>query len=380
MMNGFLVEISILCLSAVLLVPLFRRISLGPSIAYIFAGSLIGPFAFDLIKGQQSIELGSELGVVFLLFIIGLSITPKKLKSLKVSILLLGPLQVILTSVIIFFILDLEPIVSLLVSVGLSLSSTALGLTFLENNNLMGTKAAINPLGVLVFQDILVVPILIAVGYLSKSGGVNFSFAFCAIFMFLSLKYLLTFDSVVNYITHDDSPEVFTAFCLLAIFGLSYVSKMAFGTTSIGALTAGVLLASSIHKENLQQSIGPFKSLLLGLFFMLVGMKLNYSVLIESWPTVIVGLLLLVSIKIVINYLLFAKLTKDKFAFRNSLLIGQSGEFGFIIFGLATHLELLSIELNSILSLVIGLSMVLTSILVVQSSKVQKTDKPAANL
>jgi glutathione-regulated potassium-efflux system ancillary protein KefC len=369
-MENSAVVIIILLFLMILIVPISKKIKLGAVVGYFIAGVLAGPQVLNLVRDVESVRHISELGVVFFLFIIGLELDPKKLWQLRLPIFGLGLLQVGIVSFglfLMFLTLNLSWQQALISALGLSLSSTAIAVQLLKDKNLFNTSGGQNAFSVLLFQDMSVVPMLALIPLLSnrmQSSGDSSFFGFIKIpiaivAIILVGHYGLRY--VFSFIASTKLKEVFTALCLLIVLGLALLMQELGVSAALGAFLGGVILANSEYRHAIETDLEPFKGLLLGLFFMGVGMSLDMSAIVQN-PLLVVGLLVAVTvIKILLQFALaiFFKLEKHEAAVF-SISISQIGEFSFVLFGLAVGFEIIGSDWAAKLIAIAALSMALT--------------------
>jgi glutathione-regulated potassium-efflux system ancillary protein KefC/glutathione-regulated potassium-efflux system protein KefB len=356
--------------AAIVFVPLFRLIGVGAILAYLFAGIVIGPSGAGFILDIKDILHFSELGVVFLLFIIGLELAPAKLWRMKRLIFGMGLLQLLLSAGAIGGLalwLGFPGPVAIILGLGLGLSSTAFGIQLLEEKHQFNTTYGQTSFAILMFQDLAVVPILGLVTYLapgaessaeiSWTSAVNASAIFaCVVF---ASRYLMR--HVMRVIADSHIQEVFIAMALFIVIGTGLVMEKIGFSLGMGAFLAGVLLADSEYRHELETTIMPFKNLLLGLFFIAVGMTLDLGVLLQQPAQVLFGTLGLVVIK---GAILYGLASAFRYPGVTRALVAatlfQGGEFAFVIFSLASQKGLIDSELSSVLGAIVTLSMGMT--------------------
>jgi glutathione-regulated potassium-efflux system ancillary protein KefC len=376
-MNNFLSlqYILIFLAAAVVCVPISKKLGFGSVLGYLIAGLAIGPFGFKLITNVEDIMHISEFGVVLLLFLIGLELQPKKLWQMRLSIFGLGGLQIFINTAIITAIAMLFGMQwnsALLVGMGCSLSSTAIAIQLMSERKILNSTAGQAGFAILLFQDIAVIAMISVLPLLSFSESVQNSgspfqtiIKFIAVFVAVILtgRYLLSY--VIRWIASLHLREIFTGFTLLLIIGMAMLMQFLEVSMALGAFMAGVLLADSEYRHALETDIEPFKGLLLGLFFMAVGMSINIDSLIKE-PAIILSLVTaLFAIKITVHFLLgkLFKLPKSQLFFF-ALSIAQVGEFAFVLFGSAKQLGIFTDQLSEKLIAVVAISMLLTPLLI----------------
>lgn len=356
--------------AAVVTVPIAQRLGLGSVLGYLLAGVLIGPWGLGFISDAEAILHFAELGVVLLLFIIGLELNPKKLWKLRGPILGLGGAQVVVTTCILsiaIHMLSFSWQVSLVVAMGLALSSTAIALRVIEEQDLGGTETGQSGFSVLLFQDIAVIPILAVLPMLAgnHSGGSWLDVAIMlggVIGLFLAGHFLL--QPLFRYVVLSGVRELFTVTALLVVLGVAFLMQKLGLSMALGTFLAGVLLAESEYRHELEIAIEPFKGLLLGLFFIAVGMVVDVNLIMAQPWVIIASVCALVIVKGLVLYGL-ARLVQIGPKARSKLaaILSQGGEFAFVIFTAAKSEGLLTQEQISFLLVVVSLSMVTTPLL-----------------
>jgi monovalent cation:proton antiporter-2 (CPA2) family protein len=389
MNHALLFEAFIFLVAACVIVPIVKRMKLSGVIGYLLVGILIGPMCFKLAVDSEGVMHLAELGIIMMLFIIGLELEPAILWRLRKSIVGIGGLQLVITAIIFTLIgiaLGLEWRVSLAIALALSLSSTALVLSLLQERNLLNSKIGETSFAVLLFQDIAVVPILILLPFLAGSGISNVTPAKTLISDMSALNQTLIIAGVIfglilvgqffsrhffRVVAKSNLRELFTALSLALIIGITLLTQEIGISPALGAFIAGVVLASSEYRKNLETDIRPFKGLLLGLFFISVGMKMDFTIL-ESEPFKIFAVLLgLVAIKALIMWAIgriFKISNSDSLGYAMTLC--QGGEFAFVLFAFSEKLNLIDGELIKFLTLVVALSIAITPVLISLFNKI----------
>lgn len=389
--EGSLLQTAVIFLvAAVLAVPLAKRLQLGAVIGYLLAGVAIGPQALGLIRDTESVAHISELGVVLLLFIIGLELSPKRLWLMRKSVFGVGSAQVLLTGAVIgaialFGFAQSLP-AALVLGLGLALSSTALGLQSLAEGKQLNAPHGRLAFAILLFQDIAAIPLIALVPLLAANGpdtshgdGLQHGlkvFASIAV-VIVGGRYLLR--PVFRTVARTGLPEVSTATALLVVIGTAWLMEEAGISMALGAFLAGLLLADSEYRHELESQIEPFKGLLLGLFFISVGMGANLRLLLEM-PLVLLGLtLLLILVKLTLLILvgrLAGGLNKAS-ALRLGMVLAAGGEFAFVVFKLGKDQGLFDTETYDLLLMTITLSMAITPLLMLGCARALKRPQPA---
>lgn len=389
--EGSLLQTAVIFLfAAVLAVPLAKRLQLGAVLGYLLAGVVIGPQALGLIRDTESVAHTSELGVVLLLFIIGLELSPKRLWLMRKSVFGVGSAQVLLTGAIIGAIALFgfaQPLpAAVVLGLGLALSSTALGLQSLAEAKQLNAPHGRLAFAILLFQDIAAIPLIAVVPLLAASGpDTSHSDSLAhALKVFASIavvivggRYLLR--PVFRTVARTGLPEVSTATALLVVIGTAWLMEEAGVSMALGAFLAGLLLADSEYRHELESQIEPFKGLLLGLFFISVGMGANLRLLLEM-PWVLLGLtLLLVAVKLVllIGVGRLAGGLNSTSALRLGMVLAAGGEFAFVVFKLGKDQGLFDTLTYDLLLMTITLSMAVTPLLMLGCARALKRPQPA---
>lgn len=370
--SGFLSQAFIYLAAAVLAVPLFKRFGLGSVLGYLIAGILIGPYALQLIPDPEHVLHFAEFGVVLLLFLVGLELEPEKVWELRKPLLGLGGMQVAGTLGLVMAIAVLAGLswqVAAVAGAGIAMSSTAIGLASLEEKKLLGTQGGQASFAVLLFQDLSVIPLFMLLALIAPAATNN-GFDIWAIPKALAVIAVIVIASrtvlrpVMRIVAQTGMREIFFAFSLLLVIGVSMAVQSVGLSMALGTFLAGVLLAGSEYRYELRLDIEPIKGLLLGLFFIAVGMSVDVSLVAER-PGTIVGLaLLIVAAKAVILFGL-GKLFKlhRRDALLMAVALSQIGEFAFVIFGVALSQSLLNKESYDLLNAVVAISMLVTPLL-----------------
>lgn len=358
--------------ATIIAVPLFKRLKLGGILGYLVAGVVIGPSALNFIDDPATILHFAELGVVLLLFIIGLELEPSTLWRMRNQILISGGSQLILTTALIgvfsFYVLGLSLAVSVTIGLALALSSTAFAIQLMNEQNILNSPPGQQGFSILLMQDVAVIPILLIVTAFSPeqtSEGVAWYISLAAVLAVLVAGRFLV-NPVLRIVARHGSSEVMTAAALFLVLVTALAMYSAGLSMGMGAFIAGILLADSSFKHQLEIEIEPFKGLLLGLFFIAIGMNLDLALLVNEPVFIISMSLLLVLIKalIIAGILILSKQIK-KDSIRIGLMLSQGGEFAFVVMTLAVSSMVLQEDVASRVNLIVGLSMALTSPLVI---------------
>ena len=378
-----LVDVLVFLAGAVVAVPLFRRFGLGAVLGYLVAGVIIGPWVLGLIDDVDAILHFAELGVVMLLFIIGLELQPSRLWALRRLVFGYGTAQWLFTALVIGavgMLFGSTVGTALLVGLVLALSSTAFALQLLAERNDLTKRYGRMAFAVLLFQDLAVVPLLAIVPLLGNQTEAALPLtaigkAVVALaLVVIAGRFLLR--HVLRVVALSRVREVLTATALLVVLGTALLMEQAGLSMALGAFLAGVLLADSEFRHQLEADIEPFKGLLLGLFFMAVGMSLNLGLVLDT-PWIVSSLVvLLVGIKFGVLFGLGKWVGLDTpSARRLGLVISQGGEFAFVVFGVAVRAGALEQELAELLIVVVSLSMVTTPLLLLAEDRLSKPAK-----
>ncbi|EHD0098689.1 glutathione-regulated potassium-efflux system protein KefB [Vibrio vulnificus] len=356
--------------AAVVAVPLAQRSGLGSVLGYLLAGVAIGPWGLGLISDVEAILHFAELGVVLLLFLIGLELNPKKLWQMRGPILGLGGAQVVISTLLIACVVtwfDVAWTSALVIGMGLALSSTAIALKVLEEQGLARTETGQSGFAILLFQDIAVIPMLAILPLLAGSGDtVN---GWGSLTTFVSVIVLLVgghflLRPLLRYVVLTGVRELFTVTALLVVLGIAMLMQQLGLSMALGTFLAGVLLAESEYRHELEIAIEPFKGLLLGLFFIAVGMAVNLGLLVLHPLEVLAAVAGLVVLKGIVLYMLGrVSRLRAKARSRMAAILSQGGEFAFVIFTAASKEGLLNQNEVSFLLVVVSLSMVTTPLL-----------------
>ncbi len=364
-------------LAAVIFVPLFRRFRLGAILGYLFAGVLIGPQAFHFIDDPKSVLHFSEIGVVLLLFIIGLELNPDKLWSMRNQIGFLGGGQLIISCLLITAIclLQVSWQIALVVGLALALSSTAFAIQLMAEKGILASANGRRGFSILLMQDLAVIPILLIVQGLASSPDEHSQpwwYGVMAILLLLfSGRFLL--NPLLGIVSRFGSRETMTATALLIVVGAAYLMYISGLSMGMGAFIAGIMLANSHFRHQLETDIEPFKGLTLGLFFIAIGMTLNISLLFEKPIMIFAFVLALMALKTaVIMFLLKLSQMEWRASLPLALMLSQGGEFAFVIMSQAGSLNLVSTDVIEIINLIVGLSMALTAPLVALAGLISK--------
>ncbi|MEL6584268.1 MAG: monovalent cation:proton antiporter-2 (CPA2) family protein [Pseudomonadota bacterium] len=367
--DPILVTSAVFLTAAVVAVPIFQRIKLGSVLGYLAAGAVIGPFGLGVINDVGTVLHIAEFGVVMLLFVIGLELKPARLWRLRKDIFGLGLSQIVVTGVLIAGIsywAGLGVSAAIVVGGALALSSTAFGVQILRERRELSTPYGDRTFSILLCQDLAIVPLFALVAFLAPNAegsgnlGLEIAIALGAIGgLYFSVRYLLR--PAFHAIAEAGSSEIFTATALLVVVGSALAMQAVGLSMALGAFIAGVLLAESEFRHQLETDIEPFRGLLLGLFFMGFGMTLDWGLIAENWLLIIGSAVGLFAMKAALLYGLTRIAGSNHLdSLRISATIGQGGEFAFVMITLAIAAGVFTGSLPSILSAIVTLSMIVT--------------------
>jgi len=375
--SNFLKQALVFLSAAVFCVPIAKKLGMGSVLGYLFAGVIIGPYVLGFAGNQgEDIMHASEFGVVMMLFLIGLELNPRALWNMRKVIVGMGLLQTILTVIIVavagYTLMGWSYRVSLAVSVGISLSSTAMVLQTLNEKGINKTSGGKASFSVLLFQDILVIPILAFLPLLAETkiagNTENYhllsnlptwaqTIIIIGAILFIGIFGRFAVIPLLRIIAKTGLREMFTAVSLLLVVAVSYLMQLVGLSPALGAFLAGVVLANSEYRHALESDLEPFKGLLLGLFFVGVGVSMNISLIIAQ-PVLLFALtgsiIIIKAIALFISGKVFKLQLSQNFLF--SIILSQVGEFGFIIFTFNNELNIISTGLKDILMATTALS------------------------
>lgn len=371
--------------AAVVTVPLFRRLGLGSVLGYLAAGLAIGPFGLRMITRPEALLHTAELGVVLFLFIIGLEMRPSKLWKLRGAIFGLGAAQVLTCGVLLTgvgVVAGLDPAVAAVAAMGFVLSSTAVIVQLLNERGEASNPEGQRALSILLLEDLAIVPLLALVSLwaaLNGQGGgdtaplvQDIAIAVAGLLALLAAgRWLL--DPMFGLIARSGAREVLTAAALLVVLGSALFMQRVGLSMAMGAFLAGVLLAESNFRHQLEADIEPFRGILLGLFFLSVGMSLDLAIVLAEWQLVIGGVIAFMATKALGIYGI-ARLFRSghREATRRAGLFAQGGEFAFVLYAAALAVGLFDLRTSAIMTAVVILSMALTPIVLIVQTSVQR--------
>ena len=379
----YLQEVIVFLVSAGVLVPLLHMLRVTPVLGYLIAGSVVGPFglgllfdkvpmlSYGVISELDGVKALAELGVIFLLFMIGLELSFERLWAMRRLVFGLGSLQVLITATIIgviAFRFGNSVSASIVLGACLALSSTAIVMQLLIEGRRRGTPVGRASFAILLMQDLAVVPILFLVGFLGAesagSPGADLALAVGQAILAIGLIYAvgrLILRPCLHLVARTRSPEMFMAIILLAVIGTSAITAAAGLSMALGAFLAGLLLAETEYRHEIEVDIEPFKGLMLGLFFMSVGMGIDWRLVGGEPFWIAASVMGLFALKSLLTAGLCLAFGMPRHAsIEAGLLLGQGGEFAFIVVGLAMSLQVLSGDVGQFMLIVAGLTMFIT--------------------
>ncbi|KKC40967.1 hypothetical protein WH87_02085 [Devosia epidermidihirudinis] len=392
MENNILLAIFVLLAASVALVPFARALGLGTVLGYLAAGVLIGPYGLRLVSDSESIRQVSEFGIVMMLFLIGLELQPSEIWRMRHKVLGLGVTQVVVTATIIALVIKLTGLTwgaSAIIGLAFAMSSTAIAMQSVGQRDITQTDTGRASLAVLLVQDVSVIPILAAIPLLALGSRlkneVNIDhvvaavenpidwltpLALLGVFLATLLAGRFLVRPLLNYVARTGLREAFTAVGLALVIGAALITQYVGLSPALGAFVGGVLLADSEYRHELQSNLDPFKGLLLGLFFISVGMSISFTVLVSD-PIRIAALVIgLISIKIAVLFALatiFRMHLADRLLL--AILLSQAGEFAFVVLQFAQSAGAIADAEHDILSVTVALSMATTPLLLLAFDK-----------
>lgn len=375
-MTGQLLSMVTLLGAAVVAVPLFKRLGLGAVLGYLAGGLAIGPFGLKLVSDPEVILHVAELGVVMFLFVIGLEMNPTHLWGLRRQIFGLGSLQVVVCGALLTFTgvaFGYSWPVSFVAGAGFVLTSTAIVMQLLNERGDIASPRGQRMVSILLFEDLLIVPLLAVVAFLAPADAAHaatsplwqrIGTAVLALGVLVAAGIWLL-NPLFRVLARAKAREVMTAAALLVVLGAALLMELGGLSMAMGAFLAGVLLSESTFRHQLEADIEPFRGLLLGLFFLAVGMSLDLSTVAQRWPLVLGGTLALMAVKGVCVYAV-ARLAKSSRAdaLDRAIVMAQGGEFAFVLYAQALSQRVITPEINATMTAIIVLSMAFTPLMV----------------
>jgi glutathione-regulated potassium-efflux system ancillary protein KefC len=379
--HSFLADAAIYLVATVVFVPVAARFGLGSVIGYLLAGCAIGPFGLGLIRDVEAILHFSEFGVVLMLFVIGLELEPERLWALRRSVFAGGTMQMLGCGVVLaggLALAGLSMPVAALAALSLALSSTAVAVQTMAERRILASPTGRAAFGVLLFQDLAAIPLIAVVPLLAAtpagqtdSAALGIAKVVGAVLVVAGGRWIVL--PVLRALARLHQRDVFLAFALLVVVATGLLMQAAGVSMALGAFLAGVLLASSEYRHALETDIEPFRGLLMGLFFVAVGMSIDFALLGGRPGTVAVLVLGYVALKYAVLVALGRPIgvprgEEPTFA----AVLSQGSEFAFVVFGVAGAAQLLPGDWNALLTLVVALSMLLTPLVMLATERVQR--------
>lgn len=366
-----LLQITLFLGAALILVPLGKKFGIATVLGYLFTGILLGPSVFNIASDPEEIMHLAEFGVILLMFLIGLELRPQRLWEMRQSIFVMGSLQVVVTGIVlmgtVFLLLQQSLSASFVIGFALALSSTAFVLQLLSEKQQLNTTHGQQSFSILLFQDIAAIPLLAVIPLLSGAESTHHGIAYFAAIiatftgLFLFSRYVMR--PFFRFVAKSGATELLTAVGLFIVLAVVLLMDTLGISTTLGAFLTGVLLADSEFRHEIEASISPFKGLLLGLFFMTVGMTTQLNLLMELPLQIIGAALLLIIIKMIT---MTAVARFKKMNWQNSLMVAtclaQGGEFAFVVLNVAKSEKVIQAAILEPITLVVTLSMVFTPI------------------
>ena len=368
--RDYLHDVLILLVALIAFVPIFQRLRIGVVLAYLAAGIVIGPSLLGLFAGGEETNTLAELGVVFLLFAVGLEVSNERLRLFGVRSFLLAGLQVFVTTVVIAacgLALGFSPSAALVVGGALTFSSSAVVFQILSERGQMTGQFARSVIAVLLIQDLMVAPMIVvaaAIGSANESVAVPLAMAalkFGLVLVAVVLCERTILRPLLRFAAETGAPEVFTGLTLLLVLGIGWLTEEAGLSMALGAFLAGKMVADTEYRHQVAADIQPFRGLLLGLFFMTVGMTLDLRFAAENAGKVVTLVVALMALKAAILFALALAFSIPRLrALALAALLSQGSEFAFVLLTLAFQRNLLDSDARQVLTIVVGLSMALT--------------------
>lgn len=371
-----LFPVVVMLAAGVIAVPLFKRLGLGSVLGYLAAGLALGPSGLAVINDPSSVLHLAELGVVMFLFIIGLEMEPARLWSLRKQIFGLGVIQVAVCGALLTgvgILLGFSPPVAFVFGMGFVLTSTAIVMQILGERGELSSDSGQRMVSILLLEDLAIVPLLAVVAILAPTGGddslttrlVGFAIALGAIGLLIFLGRRIM-NPLFAFLASTKLREVMTAAALLVVLGAALLFEVSGLSMAMGAFLAGVLLSTSAFRHQLEADVEPFRGILLGLFFLAVGMSLDLSIVAANWTIIAISVACYMLVKATAIYIIARLLrTSHAEALERAVLMGQGGEFAFVLYTTAATAGLIDAPTNAIFTATVIISMVLTPFFIV---------------
>lgn len=370
---SYLSDIIILLLASAAMVILFKQLGLSPVLGYLVSGAVIGPHGFALLHGEEITKSIAELGIVFLLFAIGLELTLEKLKSMRKYVLGFGSLQVIITATVVSLIvifIGIDSKVAILIGSALALSSTAMVLQVINEAAENTTRVGRLSFSVLLLQDLAVIPILVLIPLLFRPeisvGAALFGALTKAVIALIVIFMVgrMFLRPIYHIVVELKSDILFLSVTLIVVLGAAFLSYQMGLSFALGAFVAGLMVAETEYKYRVESEIMSLKSLFMGLFFMTIGMSFEVELLINKLPIIIFAAAGLIFVKASIIIIL-CRIFKFPLApaIHAGLLLAQGGEFAFVVFLMAVENKIIGVELSQLLMTIVTVTMAFTPLL-----------------
>ena len=382
--GDFLVQAATYLGAAAIAVPIFNRLKLGSILGYLAAGVAVGPFGLGILHQEEGVFHIAELGVVLFLFVIGLELSLSRLWSMRKQIFGLGAAQMILTGLVIaslFVFAGVMPTpAAAIAGASLAFSSTAFALQWIKDRGELTTPYGRQSFSVLLFQDLSVIPLLAAIPFVAGVSGEGNAMEAAAkavgVVALIIIVGKFGLDRAFRLVASSGSREAFAASALFTVALVSLAVAWAGLSMALGAFLAGVMLAESSFKHQIETDIEPFRGLLLGLFFISIGMRLDLSVIVQFWPVVIGGALGLVAVKSVILFGLSRMMRAGREAsLKSAAVLSQGGEFSLVVFTLGVAAALFTSQQATLMAAIVTLSMALTPLLFSLAGRMAREDE-----
>lgn len=388
--GGLLRDAALMLGFALVFVMTFRKLGLGATLGYIVAGALIGPSVFGFFRDPEAIQRVSEVGIALLLFIVGLELQPSRLWRLRNDIFGLGLAQVVLCgialSAVLYFALDMSLEASIAIGMPLALSSTAQVLPMLRSDNELNTPQGERAFSILLFQDLSVIPMITIIAAMSRvapdlTAPTGWTLALYTVLAVIGLVAFGRFvlNPLFRLVGRLGERELFVVAGLFTVIGSAALMRQFGLSTALGAFVAGVMLAESPYRHEIESDVEPFRSILLGLFFLSVGMLLDLS-MIAARPLFVIGLAVAVIATKTVLITLLSRVFGGSWmrSFRLGLLLSQAGEFGFVLLAQTTAAGLIRPEAASLFGAVVTLSMAATPFLMRLTDVLERREERSA--
>ena len=371
--GDFLIQAATYLGAAAIAVPIFNRFKLGSILGYLAAGVAVGPFGLNLLHQEEGVFHVAELGVVLFLFVIGLELSVSRLWAMRQQIIGLGTAQMGITGAVIagaFVAVGVMPMeAAIIAGLSLAFSSTAFALQLMRDRGELNTSYGGRAFSILLYQDIAVIPLLAAIPFIAGAGGgeaagwINAAKA-AGVIVGLVIVGKFVLDRVFHLVAGSGSREAFAATALFVVALTSLAVSWAGLSMALGAFLAGVLLAESSYKHQIETDIEPFRGLLLGLFFISIGMRLDFNVIFESWWIVLGGAVGLVLVKAALLYGVVRAIgAGHNDSLRTAAILCQGGEFAFVVISLGTSALMFTNNQATLMSALVTISMMLTPVM-----------------